>query len=216
MDAVTAEQPSKVTEIELYWRPGCTFCTILRRALRRTGLPVREVNIWADPAAAARVRAAAGGNETVPTVFVGPHAMVNPDVTQVLAAAREHAPELVSEARPSSPARNPLLVAVVFAVLWVLLAASEPATTYHLAPLLVAASAPIARRWLDRTPPDRETALRLAAASLGITLLTAAVLALLDKLSGPDVLGGDLVLAQTVLSALLGAALGWWVARRGS
>ena len=33
-------------------------------------IPNRRVNIWRDPDAAARVRAAAGGNETVPTVVV--------------------------------------------------------------------------------------------------------------------------------------------------
>lgn len=54
--------------VEFYWRPGCPFCIALRRRLRGSGLPVREVNIWDDPDAAARVRAVAGGNETVTTV----------------------------------------------------------------------------------------------------------------------------------------------------
>jgi mycoredoxin len=48
-----------------------------------------EINILEDCQAAARVRAVANGNETVPTVFVGPHAMVNPSVLQVLAAVDE-------------------------------------------------------------------------------------------------------------------------------
>ncbi|GHF44245.1 glutaredoxin [Amycolatopsis bartoniae] len=81
--------------VEFYWRPGCGFCMMLRAHLERAGLPLHEVNIWDDPEAAARVRAAADGNETVPTVFVGPAAMVNPDIDQVLAAVREHAPELL-------------------------------------------------------------------------------------------------------------------------
>lgn len=37
------------------------------------------VNIWTDPIGAAAVRAAAGGNETVPTGVVGELAFVNPD-----------------------------------------------------------------------------------------------------------------------------------------
>lgn len=86
-----------MTAVEFYWRPGCGFCMALRAHLERTGLPLHEVNIWEDDAAAARVREAAGGNETVPTVFVGPVAMVNPDIDQVLAAVREHAPELLAE-----------------------------------------------------------------------------------------------------------------------
>jgi glutaredoxin-like protein len=78
--------------VEVYWRPGCPYCRMLLRPLRRTGLHLREVNIWEDAQAAARVRSVANGNETVPTVFVGDRAMVNPSVGQVLAAARGEQP----------------------------------------------------------------------------------------------------------------------------
>lgn len=81
--------------VEFYWRPGCGFCMMLRAHLEQAGLPLREVNIWEDDSAAARVRAAADGNETVPTVFVGPAALVNPDIDEVLAAVRAHAPQLL-------------------------------------------------------------------------------------------------------------------------
>ncbi|HVV11715.1 glutaredoxin domain-containing protein [Amycolatopsis sp.] len=81
--------------VEFYWRPGCPFCMMLRAELVETGLPLREVNIWEEAEAAARVRSVAGGNETVPTVFVGPAAMVNPGIGEVLAAVRTHAPELL-------------------------------------------------------------------------------------------------------------------------
>jgi len=74
--------------VEIYWRPGCPFCRMLLTPLRASGLNLREVNIWEDPEAAARVRSVAGGNETVPTVFIGSRALVNPTVRQVLAAAR--------------------------------------------------------------------------------------------------------------------------------
>jgi glutaredoxin-like protein len=78
-----------------YWRPGCPYCVRLRRALRRTGLPITEINIWADPVAAAVVRRVADGNETVPTVIVGSTAMVNPTVRAVLAAVRREAPQIL-------------------------------------------------------------------------------------------------------------------------
>ena len=55
--------------------------------MRRRGLPFREVNIWRDAAAAAAVRAVAGGSETVPTVQVGDRWLVNPTVEEVCAAA---------------------------------------------------------------------------------------------------------------------------------
>ncbi len=94
---MTSGPRDEITAVQFYWRPGCPFCMALRRRLRRTGIPVQEVNIWEDPAAAARVRRAAGGNETVPTVFVGEHALVNPSIGQVDALLREVAPHLLDK-----------------------------------------------------------------------------------------------------------------------
>ena len=81
--------------VVFFWRPGCGFCASLRHHLRREGLPLLEVDIWQDDRAAAAVRAITGGNETVPTVVVGPVQMVNPSPQQVLDAVAEHAPHLV-------------------------------------------------------------------------------------------------------------------------
>jgi hypothetical protein len=67
-------------------------CSALVRQLDRRGVTHRRVDIWQDPTAAARVRSAANGNETVPTVGIGPVMLVNPDVHAVLAAVAEHAP----------------------------------------------------------------------------------------------------------------------------
>lgn len=69
--------------VQFYWRPGCPFCVSLRRGLSRQGIEFEAVNIWEDPDAAARVRSVANGNETVPTVFVGDQALVNPTAAQV-------------------------------------------------------------------------------------------------------------------------------------
>ncbi|MFC0007227.1 glutaredoxin domain-containing protein [Micromonospora siamensis] len=63
----------------VYWRPGCPYCLRLRARLGRDARLLSWVNIWSDPAGAAVVRAAAGGNETVPTVVVRGQAFVNPD-----------------------------------------------------------------------------------------------------------------------------------------
>jgi glutaredoxin len=82
-------------EIEFYWRPGCGFCSALRRPLMASGLPVKEINIWEEPDAAARVREVANGNEVVPTVIIGGTALVNPSFAQVEAAVRAEAPELL-------------------------------------------------------------------------------------------------------------------------
>lgn len=77
---MTTTQP-----VVFYWRPGCGFCTRLHRALSEAGVDLDERNIWDDDAAAAAVRAVAGGNETVPTVVVEGRSLVNPAPSEVLA-----------------------------------------------------------------------------------------------------------------------------------
>lgn len=86
-----------VTAVEFYWRPGCPFCVALRGRLRRRGIPIEAVNIWENPDAAERVRAATGGDETVPTVFVGTRSLVNPSIGQVEALLAELAPHLLED-----------------------------------------------------------------------------------------------------------------------
>jgi glutaredoxin-like protein len=83
--------------VQFYWRPGCPFCMTLRRGLRRRGIPVEPVNIWENPDAAARVRSVADGNETVPTVFIGDEALVNPTVAQVESLLLRAAPHLAAQ-----------------------------------------------------------------------------------------------------------------------
>ena len=64
--------------IEVLWRPGCSYCSALRRELDRRGVPARWRNIWQDDAARSLVRAANNGNETVPTVLIGDRTLTNP------------------------------------------------------------------------------------------------------------------------------------------
>ena len=78
-----------VPEVVVYRRRGCPYCRSLTLGLRRAGLPFREVDIWAEPEAAAFVRAAARGNETVPTVDIAGTVLVNPPAALVLAHALE-------------------------------------------------------------------------------------------------------------------------------
>lgn len=92
------------TQIDLYWRPGCGFCSTLRRRLDKLGIERVEHNIWDDPAHAAVVRAHANGNETVPTVVVGDVGMVNPSADALISHLAEHAPDLLPEGvEPSGP-----------------------------------------------------------------------------------------------------------------
>ncbi|OCC13646.1 glutaredoxin domain-containing protein [Streptomyces sp. PTY087I2] len=63
----------------VYWRPGCAYCLRLRLRLGRDAARLHWVNIWRDPEGAAAVRAATGGDETVPTVVVADRPHINPD-----------------------------------------------------------------------------------------------------------------------------------------
>ena len=76
---------SSADPVDVYWRPGCPFCLALRAQLKLAGIPTRRHNIWEDPADAAKVRAVADGNETVPTVFVDDVALVNPSIKEIKA-----------------------------------------------------------------------------------------------------------------------------------
>ncbi len=93
--------------VHLYWRPGCGFCTMLRRGLDKAGIETVDHNIWDDPEDAAVVRHFANGNETVPTVVVGDVGMVNPSVRQVGEHLAGHAPHLLP---PDYEAPKPGLV----------------------------------------------------------------------------------------------------------
>jgi glutaredoxin len=83
--------------VHFYWRPGCGFCTMLRRGLDKAGIETVDHNIWDEPADAAIVRHYANGNETVPTVVVGDVGMVNPSARQVGEYLASHAPHLLPE-----------------------------------------------------------------------------------------------------------------------
>lgn len=90
-----AAPSSEAQHIDLYWRPGCGFCSSLRRGLDKLGIERVEHNIWDNPNDAATVRQHANGNETVPTVVVGSQSLVNPSAKQLLAFLSSQAPHLL-------------------------------------------------------------------------------------------------------------------------
>jgi glutaredoxin len=83
--------------IDFYWRPGCGFCWHLERALTKAGVPLNKHNIWEQREHAEVVRTWANGNETVPTVVIGPVGLVNPSAAEVVVAMRAHRAELLPE-----------------------------------------------------------------------------------------------------------------------
>jgi hypothetical protein len=85
----------RIEAIEVFWRPGCPFVEGLGRVLDEAGVPTNLRNISENPDDAAIVRSIADGNETVPTLIIGPIALVNPSARLVMATLREHAPHLL-------------------------------------------------------------------------------------------------------------------------
>ena len=85
----------RIEAIEVFWRPGCPFFEGLGRRLDEAGVPTNLRNISENPDDAAIVRSIADGNETVPTLIIGPVALVNPSTRLVMATLREHAPHLL-------------------------------------------------------------------------------------------------------------------------
>ena len=73
-------------QVDYYWRPGCPFCMMLERKLKKAKIPLVKHNIWDDPEAAKFVRSVADGNETVPTVVIGDQFWVNPSASVVVRA----------------------------------------------------------------------------------------------------------------------------------
>ncbi len=83
--------------IDLYWRPGCGFCSMLQRKLDKLGIDRIEHNIWDDPSDAEIVRQHANGNETVPTIVIGDRSFVNPSAGELVAYLSVHHPDLLPE-----------------------------------------------------------------------------------------------------------------------
>ncbi len=75
--------PAPLTMYTTVW---CGFCQRLKAQLGREGIEVVEVDIEADPEAAAFVEGVNGGNQTVPTLlFADGTTMTNPSLGQVKA-----------------------------------------------------------------------------------------------------------------------------------
>jgi len=215
---MTQTNPTPPT-IEVMWRPGCPFCGSLRRGLSRAGVATIEHDIWSSADAAARVREATGGDETVPTVFVGPRALVNPSVRQVVDAISAVVPDYRPFSTPTpgrgggagtNRALSPgLIYTLVVAVVWSVLVVWRPTTTWHLAPLILASAWP----WVvgqDSASGDHSARSRImlaGGAGLSAALALTGVLSASGRLDGPTWTGSGTPVIEALLLSVGGAAI---------
>jgi mycoredoxin len=72
--------------VTMYSTTWCGYCSRLKAQMGREGIEYVEVNIEADPEAAAFVESVNGGNQTVPTLlYPDGSAETNPSIAQVKA-----------------------------------------------------------------------------------------------------------------------------------
>jgi hypothetical protein len=104
-------------------------------------------------------------------------------------------------------ARRALGYASSLGAIWVVSAGLRPSTTYHLAPILIAAIFPIALIAAERRP-DLRVVMGSSAAGAGVALMMTAVLTIADWLQGPSLLPYGGAVAESVTFALGGGAVG--------
>jgi hypothetical protein len=94
-----------------------------------------------------------------------------------------------------------MFVAFLFAALWVAVAGLRPDTTFHLAPLIVAA-------WPALTERELAGAVRMSLLGLFLTLATTTMLFSLGWLDGPSLLPCGGAISESILAGGAGALLG--------
>lgn len=113
--------------------------------------------------------------------------------------------------------RRALMWGAMFAVLWVAVAILRPATTFHLAPFLIAAAPPVLFVLDEGASTDRASVLRIGAISAALSMGTALVLLAIGAMEGPvfEAFPSPLVeaLALTAVGAVVGVGIGWWRTR---
>lgn len=77
---------ASVLPMKMYTTVWCGYCQRLKAQMGREGIAFEEIDIEADPAAAAYVESVNGGNQTVPTLlFDDGTALTNPSIGDVKA-----------------------------------------------------------------------------------------------------------------------------------
>lgn len=104
-------------------------------------------------------------------------------------------------------------VSTAAALVWAVLAWRTPTSTFHFAPLIVAAAWPVvARSYGERH--DRPQAGMVAASAAGLAMVTGLVLLAAGRLEGPTFWSDGGAIVEVALAAVLGGAYGFRVLTR--
>jgi len=125
--------------------------------------------------------------------------------------------EMTTQTIARTDTRRALMWGAMFAVLWVAIAILRPATTFHLAPFLIAGAPPVLFVLDEGASTDRASVLRIGAFSAALSIGTALVLLTIGAMEGPvfEAFPSPLVeaLALTAAGAIVGIGIGWWRTR---
>ncbi|MBE7372072.1 glutaredoxin family protein [Dermacoccus barathri] len=77
-----------MSDVTIYWRPGCVFCMRLENALGASRNKATWRNIWEDDEAREFIAMVNDGNEVVPTVVIDGRPHTNPDPALVARALK--------------------------------------------------------------------------------------------------------------------------------
>lgn len=86
----TAQAEADEGDVIVYWRPGCRYCSQLKRDLGTTSDDVIWVNVLRDAEAVEHVARHRGGDVVVPTVVTGAGRHLPADPETIRAHVAEH------------------------------------------------------------------------------------------------------------------------------
>jgi hypothetical protein len=112
------------------------------------------------------------------------------------------------QAKTHPDIRRALVWGALLASLWVLVALIRPASTFHLAPLLVAGAPPVLFGLDNPDRPDRGSVLRIGAAAFAMALAASGVVAAIGAMQGPALEAFPSPLVEAVVFSVIGSVAG--------
>ena len=108
--------------------------------------------------------------------------------------------------------RRAVSISLGLALLWVLVAFLRSGTTFHLAPILVAAAVPIAVAYDTQDQTSTQDLVVATVIGLVLALLATLILTLADEMTGPSLLPSGGAVTEAVVFSLTGAIGGFVIA----